>query len=140
MNSTVEDEAMSARGNCYPSCIQGDLPEITLHSIMGFGSRNVKKMKILKLTNGEMAKPCDNCKRNRFRFNESFEMVTKVWCHILKMLLRCYHKLWTITYGASRKLRIYMTNHEISYSIEYKPSQWRTDIQRKSCKHAISNI
>ena len=44
MNSTVEDEAMSARGNCYPSCFQGDIPEITLHSIMGFGSRNVKKM------------------------------------------------------------------------------------------------
>lgn len=72
MNSTVEDEAMSARGNCYPSCIQGDIPEITLHSIMGFGSRNVKKMKILKLTNGEMATPCDNCKRNWFRFNASF--------------------------------------------------------------------
>ena len=69
MNSTVEDEAMSARGNCYPSCIQGDIPEITLHSVLGFGSRNVKKMKILKLTNGEMAAPCDNCKRNWFRFN-----------------------------------------------------------------------
>ena len=72
MNSTVEDEAMSARGNCYPSCFQGDLPEITLHSIMGFGSRNVKKMKILKLTDGKMATPCDNCKRHWFRLSKSF--------------------------------------------------------------------
>ena len=67
MNSTVEDEAMSARGNCYPSCFQGDLPEITLHSIMGFGSRYVEKMKILKMTNNEMEKPCVNCKRNQLR-------------------------------------------------------------------------
>jgi len=71
MNSTVEDEAMSARGNCYPSCLQGDIPEITLHSIMGFGSRNVKKMKILKLTNGDMAKPCDNCKSDALIYNEN---------------------------------------------------------------------
>ena len=60
------DEQMFARGHCYDSCFKDDLPEITLHSILGFGSRHVTKMKILKLTKGEMGKPCLNCKRNCF--------------------------------------------------------------------------
>ena len=49
MSSTDDDEIMTARGNCYHSCFQGDLPEITIHSIMGFGSRHVEKMKIVKV-------------------------------------------------------------------------------------------
>ena len=57
-------DQVSVRGNCYASCFEKDLPEITLHSIMGFGSRYVEKMKILKMTNDEMEKPCDNCPRN----------------------------------------------------------------------------
>ena len=67
MSSTVVDDVMTARGNCYSTCFESDLPEMTLHSIMGFGSRNVKKMKILKLTDGQMEKPCDNCQRIWFR-------------------------------------------------------------------------
>ena len=59
--SDIKNEVLSVRGNCYDSCFQNDLPEITLHSVMGFGSRNVEKMKILKLTNGQMEEPCDNC-------------------------------------------------------------------------------
>ena len=69
-NNTLDDtldEQMFARGHCYDSCFKDDLPEITLHSILGFGSRHVTKMKILKLTKGEMGKPCLNCKRNCFR-------------------------------------------------------------------------
>ena len=61
------DGNVSVRGNCYASCFQKELPEITLHSIMGFGSRYVEKMKILKMTNNEMEKPCDDCRRNQFR-------------------------------------------------------------------------
>ena len=68
-NNTLEDthdEQMFARGHCYDSCFKDDLPEITLHSILGFGSRHVTKMKILKLTKDEMGKPCLDCKRNCF--------------------------------------------------------------------------
>ena len=61
------DEPMFARGHCYDACFKDDLPEITLHSILGFGSRHVTKMKILKLTEGEMGEPYLNCKRNCFR-------------------------------------------------------------------------
>ena len=46
-------EHISVRSTCYASCFQEELPEITLHSIMGFGSRYVEKMKILKMTNNE---------------------------------------------------------------------------------------
>ena len=46
-------EHITVRGTCYASCFQEELPEITLHSIMGFGSRYVEKMKILKMTNNE---------------------------------------------------------------------------------------
>ena len=70
INNTVDDtfdEQMFARGHCYDSCFKDGLPEITLHSILGFGSRHVTKMKILKLTKGEMGKPCPDCKRNCFR-------------------------------------------------------------------------
>ena len=70
INNTLDDtldEQMFARGHCYDSCFKDDLPEITLHSILGFGSRHVTKMKILKLTKGEMGKPCLDCKRNCFR-------------------------------------------------------------------------
>ena len=66
-NDTENIEHVSVRGNCYASCFEKDLPEITLHSIMGFGSRYVEKMKILKMTNDEMEKPCDNCPRNKFK-------------------------------------------------------------------------
>ena len=63
----VLDENVSVRGNCYSLCFQEELPKITLHSIMGFGSRYVEKMKIFKMTNNEMEKPCDDCRRNQFR-------------------------------------------------------------------------
>ena len=52
------------RGNCYPDCFQQSHEEINLHSIIELGSKNVEKMKILKLTNGEMERPCRNCKRD----------------------------------------------------------------------------
>ena len=70
LNNTLDDtldEKMFARGHCYDSCFKDDLPEITLHSILGFGSRHVTKMKMLKLTKSEMGKPCLDCKRNCFR-------------------------------------------------------------------------
>ena len=54
------------RGNCYHDCFKDADAEINLHSIIEFGSKNVEKMKILKLTNGKMHKPCENCKRSRF--------------------------------------------------------------------------
>ena len=57
---------IAIRGYCYPDCFQQSYDEINLHSIIELGSKNVEKMKILKLTNGEMEKPCKNCKRDEF--------------------------------------------------------------------------
>ena len=54
MSTTDEDEIMTARGNCYYSCFQENLPEITIHSIMGFGSRHVQNMKILRTAGFEV--------------------------------------------------------------------------------------
>ena len=61
------------RGNCHPDCFEAShlgyeqyYEEINLHSIIELGSKNVEKMKILKLTNGTMRKPCENCKRDGF--------------------------------------------------------------------------
>ena len=59
-------EDFTIRGNCYADCFQQSYDEINLHSIIELGSKNVEKMKILKLTNGEMEKPCKNCKRDEF--------------------------------------------------------------------------
>ena len=56
MSSTDGDEIMTARGNCYYSCFQENLPEITIHSIMGFGSKHVEKMKIVRTTGFETAR------------------------------------------------------------------------------------
>ena len=65
MSSTDDDEIMTARGNCYHSCFQGDLPEITIHSIMGFGSRHVEKMKIVKTTGVEVEYFNNNTRERR---------------------------------------------------------------------------
>ena len=54
------------RGNCYPDCFQQSYEEINLHSVIELGSKNVERMKILKLTNGEMERPCKSCKRDEF--------------------------------------------------------------------------
>ena len=54
MSTTDEDEVMKTRGNCYYPCFQENLPEITIHSIMGFGSRHVQNMKIVKTTGFEV--------------------------------------------------------------------------------------
>ena len=56
MSSKDQDEVMTSRGNCYYSCIQENLPEITIHSIMGLGSKHVEKMKIERTTGFETAK------------------------------------------------------------------------------------
>ena len=45
-NLPITDEILSARGHCYDSCFQNDLLEITLHSVIGLGSKDVEKMKI----------------------------------------------------------------------------------------------
>jgi len=63
MSSTDEDEVMTARGNCYYSCFQENLPEITIHSIMGFGSKHVEKMKIVRTTGFETARQNTNFTR-----------------------------------------------------------------------------
>ena len=52
MSTTDKDEVMTARGNCYYSCFQEN--EITIHSIMGFGSRHVQKMKIVRTAGFEV--------------------------------------------------------------------------------------
>ena len=56
----------SQRGNCYRDCFN-EVPEITIHSILGIGSPNVKQMKVLKFKNDKLTQPCDNCKRTQFR-------------------------------------------------------------------------
>ena len=61
----------SAIGNCYASCFPKNITKITLHSIMGLGSRNVQKMQIVKLTNDKMEESCENCNRNLFRLKFS---------------------------------------------------------------------
>ena len=45
-NLPITDDILSARGHCYDSCFQNDLSEITLHSVIGLGSKDVEKMKI----------------------------------------------------------------------------------------------
>ena len=52
MSSTDKDDGMTARGNCYYSCFQET--EIKIHSIMGFGSRHVQKMKIVRTAGFEV--------------------------------------------------------------------------------------
>ena len=65
MSSPDEDEIMTARGNCYHTCFQEDLPEITIHSIMGFGSKHVEKMKIVKTTGSEVERFNNNTREAR---------------------------------------------------------------------------
>ena len=80
MSSTDDDEILTARGNCYHSCFQEDLPEITIHSIMGFGSRHVEKMRIVKTTGLEVEYFTNNTRerrplRKRFRENSLWAII-----------------------------------------------------------------
>ena len=82
MSSTDDDEILTARGNCYHSCFQEDLPEITIHSIMGFGSRHVEKMIIVKTTGLEVEDFTNNTRERRplrKQFGEN-----SLWVIILK--------------------------------------------------------
>ena len=82
MSSTDDDEILTARGNCYHSCFQEDLPEITIHSIMGFGSKHVEKMKIVKTTDLEVEDFSNNTRERpllRKQFGEN-----SLWVIILK--------------------------------------------------------
>ena len=82
MSSTDDDEILTARGNCYHSCFQEDLPEITIHSIMGFGSKHVEKMKIVKTTDLEVEDFSNNT-RERPLLRKQFG-VNSLWVIILK--------------------------------------------------------
>ena len=105
-NNTL-DEQMFARGHCYDSCFKDDLPEITLHSILGFGSRHVTEMKILKLTKGEMSKPCLNCKRNCFKWNRSLSFFFEKWNYTIQW---CWsNRAWNLKHSSDAL--IYNENH-----------------------------
>ena len=83
MSSTDDDEIMTARGNCYHSCFQEDLPEITIHSIMGFGSRHVEKMKIVKTTGVEV-EYFNNYTRERRPLRKQFRE-NSLWAIFLRL-------------------------------------------------------
>ena len=67
-STAIAETGFRARGNCYHSCFE-EVPEITLHSILELGSPNVEQMEILKFKNDKLTKPCDDCKRTRFRYD-----------------------------------------------------------------------
>ena len=126
------DKPMFARGHCYDSCFKDDLPEITIHSILGFGSRHVTKMKILKLTKGEMGKPCPNCKRNCFKWNRSSTSFEK-WIYTIQWFKS--NKAWNLKHSSDAL--IYNENHVNNRYQAFKvirPTKIKVILLWKDCK------